>query len=145
MRSETTHWIDVLKRVVTVVKFLCEQILSFRGDNEVFGVLNNGNYLGMLELISQFDLFLKEHILKYGNQGTENPSYLSKTIREELIQLWKKKVVRTIIEEIHIAKYYSLIVHSTPDCSQYIDQLSIIVFRYVYFARLKNDLYILFQ
>ncbi|KAL4113451.1 hypothetical protein QTP88_017068 [Uroleucon formosanum] len=108
----------------------------FLGDNEVFGVPNNGNYLGILELISQFDPFLKEHILKYGNQGTGNPSYLSKTICEELIQLMGKKVLKTIIEEIHIAKYYSLIVDSTPDCS-HIDQLSI-VFRYVYLGEVKE-------
>jgi len=136
MTTETTYWIDVLKRVVAVVKFLCERSLSFRGDNEVFGVPNNGNYLGILELISQFDPFLKEHILKYGNQGTGNPSYLSKTICEELIQLMGKKVLKTIIEEIHIAKYYSLIVDSTPDCS-HIDQLSI-VFRYVYLGEVKE-------
>jgi len=37
-------------------------------------VPNNGNYLGILELIFQFDPFLKEYILKYGNQGTGNPS-----------------------------------------------------------------------
>lgn len=136
MRTETNYWIDVLKRVVAVVKFLCERSLSFRGDNEAFGVSNNGNYLGILELISQFDPFLKEHILKYGNQGTGNPSYLSKTICEELIQLMGKKVLKTIIEEINIAKYYSLIVDSTPDCS-HIDQLSI-VFRYVYLGEVKE-------
>jgi len=67
---------------------------------------NNDNYLGIIELISQFDPFLIEHILKYGSQGTENPSYLSKNIWEELIQLMAKKILKTIIEEIHIAKYY---------------------------------------
>jgi len=41
-----------------------------------------------------------------------------------------KKILKPIIEEIHIAKYYSLIVDSTPDWS-HIDQLSI-VFRNVY-------------
>lgn len=48
---------------------------------------NNGNYLGILELISEFDPFLKEHISKYGKQGKRKPPYLSKTICEELIQL----------------------------------------------------------
>lgn len=45
IKTETTYWIDVLKRVVAVVKFLCERSLSFRGDSEVFGVPNNGNFL----------------------------------------------------------------------------------------------------
>jgi len=63
---------------------LCEQSLNFRGNNEVLGVSNNGNYFGILKLISKFDPFLKERILNYGNQGTGNPFCLSKTICEEL-------------------------------------------------------------
>ena len=36
---------DVLRRTVEVVKFLTERGLSFRGDDEVFGSANNGNYM----------------------------------------------------------------------------------------------------
>ena len=52
-----------------------------------FGSLQNGNYLGLLELVSQFDTFLASHIAKYGNSGKGNPSHLSKTICEELIEI----------------------------------------------------------
>ncbi|KAL4135323.1 hypothetical protein QTP88_006938 [Uroleucon formosanum] len=48
--TETQYWIDVLKRVVAVIKYLSSRGLPFRGDNEVFGVKNNGNFLGLLEL-----------------------------------------------------------------------------------------------
>jgi len=63
---------------VAIINYLFERSLSFRCDNEICGVSNNGNYLGILELISQFDTFLKEKILKYGNQGTGNPLYYQK-------------------------------------------------------------------
>lgn len=82
-----------------------------------------------LELIAQFVPFLAEHITQFGNKGSGTTNYLSKTICEEFIQLMEAKVKNTIIEEIKIAKYYSVIVDSTPDIA-HVDQLSFII-RYV--------------
>lgn len=59
--TECGYWTEVLRRVIAV-KFLSERGLSFRGHSVIFGNYNNGNYLGILELIHQFDPFLKEHI-----------------------------------------------------------------------------------
>ena len=47
---------------------------------------HNGIYLDVLELISQFDPFLRNHIETYGNKGKGRP-YLSSTICEEFIVL----------------------------------------------------------
>ncbi|XP_050065317.1 zinc finger MYM-type protein 1-like [Aphis gossypii] len=58
---------NVLKRVIAVIKFLSSRGLAFRGDSEIFGCPKNGNYLGCLELLSNFDPFLEEHIKKFGN------------------------------------------------------------------------------
>ena len=43
--KEKMYWRAVLKKVVTVVKFLCERSLPLRGKNEVFGFPQNGNFL----------------------------------------------------------------------------------------------------
>lgn len=67
--SEQQYWKEVLRRVVAVVKFLGARGLPFRGDNELLGSPHNGNYLGLLELIAEFDPFLKEHLEKHGNKG----------------------------------------------------------------------------
>ena len=68
-KDEENYWREVLRRVVAVIQFLSERGLAFRGDNEVLGSPHNGNYLGILELLSQFDPFLAKHIKKYGNKG----------------------------------------------------------------------------
>lgn len=78
------YWKAVLHRVVEVIKFLGTKGLSFRGDNEQFNKINNGNFLGTLELLAKFDPFIAQHIEKYGNRGKGTPSYLSSTIYEEL-------------------------------------------------------------
>eukprot|EP00102_Acyrthosiphon_pisum_P013328 XP_008182862.1 PREDICTED: zinc finger MYM-type protein 1-like [Acyrthosiphon pisum] len=78
--AETNYWFEVLKRLVSVITFLSSRGLAFRGKEEKFNSQHNGNYLGLLELISEYDPFLKAHIEQYGNQGKGNPSYLSKTV-----------------------------------------------------------------
>ena len=87
IQDECDHWEHVFRRVIAVIRTLAERGLAFRGTEEKFGSWQSGNFLELLELISQFDPFLAGHILKYGNSGKGNPSYLSKTTCGELIQL----------------------------------------------------------
>ena len=91
-----------------MICLLAERGLAFRGDDETFGSPNNGNFLGLLELIAKFDPFLCTHINQYGNKGSGHPSYLSKTICEEVIQLMAKKVLDKIVKEIKEAGYRSI-------------------------------------
>jgi len=130
--------------VVAVVKALASRGLSFRGHDEKFGSLHNGNHLMSL-LIAEFDPFLAEHISRYGNVGSDQTSYLSSTICEEFIKLMADKVTCVIINEITLAKYFSIIVDSTPDIS-HIAQLTFLSFDM--FRKMvvqKKDLLNLFQ
>ncbi|XP_065651158.1 uncharacterized protein LOC136079351 [Hydra vulgaris] len=128
IKGEFNYWSAILNRIVAVIRFLAGRGLAFRGHNEVIGSSNNGNYLGMLELLTQFDPVLKQHIDTFANKGKGNVNYLSKTICEELIDIMSQKVLTHIITEIKKAKYWGIIVDSTPDIS-HVDQLSVI-FRY---------------
>ena len=59
--EERNYWRQVLERVVADIKFLSARGMPFRGDDEIIGSVHNRNYMGTLELLSQFDPFLKEH------------------------------------------------------------------------------------
>lgn len=72
------NWKNVLRRVVAVVKALTSRGLLLRGHDEHFGSVHNGNFMMVLEVRSQFDPFLEEHIREYGNKGSGSTSYLSK-------------------------------------------------------------------
>ena len=95
----------------------------------MIGSPSNGNFLGTLELLSQFDPFLAAHLEKYGNKGKGSISYLSSTTCDQLIATIGKEVLSTIIEEIKTAKYYPISVNSTP----YINNSDKVccIFRYV--------------
>lgn len=127
--KERQYWRDVLKRIVAVIFFLSERGLAFRGQNETVGSATNGNYLGTLELLAQFDPFLKDHLIRFGNKGKGCTSYLSSTTCDEFIILMGGKLLHMIVNHISQAKYYSLSLDSTPDVSNS-DQMTLII-RYV--------------
>ena len=108
---------------------ICKRGLPLRGKDEVIGSPSNGNYLGVIEVLSKYDSFLAQHITMFVNKGRGHTSYLSSTICEELISLMGSKVLDTVIEELKSAKLYSVSVDSTPDVT-HSDQLTFIV-RYV--------------
>uniref|UniRef100_H3AMG0 HAT C-terminal dimerisation domain-containing protein n=1 Tax=Latimeria chalumnae TaxID=7897 RepID=H3AMG0_LATCH len=117
--TERKYWF------VEVVKFLSERGLAFRGDDELIGSPRNGNFLGTLELLAKFDPFLADHISRFGNRGQRVPSYLSSTVCDELIDVMGAEVLSAVCKEVHIAKYFSISVDSTPDTSR-TDQLTLV-------------------
>ncbi|CAH2285606.1 zinc finger MYM-type 1-like, partial [Pelobates cultripes] len=127
--NQKKYWHKILCRILSVIKLLSSRGLSFRGNNEVIGSVHNGNYLGYLELLAEYDPFLDEHIQKHGNKGRGHISYLSSTICDEFIELIGQQLLQQIVNEMKQAKYYSISLDSTPDIA-HSDQLTII-FRYV--------------
>lgn len=66
----------MLKRVVSTVMFLSQRGLAFLGTVESFGSPNNGNFLGILELLAEYDPFLAQHIEKHGSKKSGHVNYL---------------------------------------------------------------------
>ena len=75
--TEREYWQNILKRIVSSVKFLSVRELALHGDVQEFGCSNNSCYLGCLEFLSQYDKVLEDPIIKYENKGRGNPSYLT--------------------------------------------------------------------
>ena len=59
--SENQYWRHVLQRVVSVIKFLAERELAFRGKNKLLGSPQNGNFLGLIEVLGEYDAFIANH------------------------------------------------------------------------------------
>ncbi|CAG9822955.1 unnamed protein product [Phaedon cochleariae] len=142
IEEEKKYWREVLKRVVATVQMLTARGLAFKGTNQSLGSPENGNFLGCIELIAQFDPFLASHLSEYGNRGKGNVSYLSANICDEFIQLMADEVMNVIIGEIKMAKYFSISVDSTPDISHF-DQLTFII-RYVQLNGIPTERFICF-
>ncbi|XP_050512012.1 zinc finger MYM-type protein 1-like [Diabrotica virgifera virgifera] len=120
------YWMKVLERIISVIKFLATRELAFRGTHERISEKRNGDYLGLLELLSEYDPFLKDHINKRANLGKGKTSYLSKDICNELLNILSNRVIDEIVRQIKANKYCSISVDSTPDITHH-DQLTVIL------------------
>ncbi|XP_029172840.1 zinc finger MYM-type protein 1-like [Nylanderia fulva] len=134
IKVEVKKWQEILTRILDTILFLGERGLALRGKSHLIGKRNNGNFLGILELISHYDPVLHEHLEKVKTSQQQHQRlqchYLSPDIQNEFIDLCARHIVSAILKEREKAKYYSLIVDATPD-SAHVEQTTFIL-RYVH-------------
>ena len=82
-----------------------------------------------LKLLAKYNAVIKEDLSVIQLSSKGMTTCLSSTILNELIELFGKKLKHLILEKIKAAKYFSILLDSTPDVS-HIDQMALIV-RYV--------------
>lgn len=103
IQQEKDKWRDLLKRLLNVTLFLSERGLAFRGTNKKIGDPSNGNFLGILELLANYDAILNEHLNKVRSFQEKSERmqvhYLSHDIQNEFICLCVAQVTRKILGE----------------------------------------------
>ena len=86
LEKQKEHWRKVLFRIVAIVKFLGKHNLAFRGTNSKLYEDSNGIFLGLVEMLAQFDPFIAEHVRRITNEET-HVHYLAPSIQNEMIHL----------------------------------------------------------
>ncbi|XP_065644636.1 zinc finger MYM-type protein 1-like [Hydra vulgaris] len=125
LQKERKFWRAVLERLLDITLFLSARNLGFRGSQEVIGSKNNGNFLGLFELMAKYDSVLDELLRRIQKKET-NEHYLSNDTQNELIELLAKEIEAENLSKVKKAKYFSIILDCTPDVSHK-EQMSIIL------------------
>lgn len=128
IQLEKQRWRDILKRILTCVKFLVSQNLALREHEEHLlkdEDKNVGNFLSVIKLVAQFDPLLEKH-LQHARENPGSVSYLSPEIQNEFIQLLASTVRNQLLSEIRKNKYYGILLDSTADLGQR-EQLSQVI------------------
>ena len=63
IKKDTVHWKQVLVRIIAVVKCLAQYNLAFRGTNKKLYEESNGKFLGVLQMIAEFDPVMQHHFV----------------------------------------------------------------------------------
>ena len=128
LQKEREHWRKVLQRIILIVKYLAEHNIAFRGSNSRLYEDHNGNFLGLVQMLAEFDPVIKEHVDRITNDKIRD-HYLGPSIQNELINLLDTAIRSAIIAKVKEAKYFSVLLDCTPDASHQ-EQMSLII-RYV--------------
>eukprot|EP00112_Aurelia_sp_Birch-Aquarium-sp1_P017519 Seg4069.6 transcript_id=Seg4069.6/GoldUCD/mRNA.D3Y31 product="Zinc finger MYM-type protein 1" protein_id=Seg4069.6/GoldUCD/D3Y31 len=120
----------ILDRLFSTTLFLALQGISFRShrfesQEEMSNTENSGNYLELLQLLAKYDPVLAAHLSSKRSRG----KYTSPQIQNEMINSIATVIRNQIIAEIQNAKFYCIILDTTPDISHK-DQLAFSI-RYV--------------
>ncbi|XP_013793792.1 52 kDa repressor of the inhibitor of the protein kinase-like [Limulus polyphemus] len=128
--SETEKWRNILTRIIDVVIFLSQRGLAFRSSSQRIDDIHNGHFLGIIELLANYDPILAEHVAKVRASQEKGERlqvhYISGSSQVEFISNCTYYVRSHILDEIRAAKYYSVMVDATPD-SSHVEQTTFII------------------
>lgn len=92
IQTETEWWQEVYKYIVAIILYLAEHNIAFRGSSSKVFTKNNGNYLGLIEVIGQFDGVISDHLRRRTSTKSSQVILLGDITQNELICLLGSEV-----------------------------------------------------
>ena len=111
-----------LKTILEVLMYCAVHEIALRGHRESVDSRNKGNFLGLLDMISNHDTAVKNKV----QNGPRNAVYTSHGIQDDLLKLLGNNVVSIICNKVRESGFYSIIVDESRDSSKQ-EQMSFVL------------------
>ena len=98
---------DCLKKILSSIRFLARQGLSFRGDGDE----SDGNYIQILKFRGEDDSRMIEWLKR------KNEKYTCADAQNEMIQIMALSILRDVAKNIRNSVFYSIMADETTDIS----------------------------
>ena len=101
--KERERWRQVILRIYSAFKCCATHNLPLRGSNEKLYQDSNGNFLGLVKMIEEFDVIMQDHVRRIKNREIHY-HYLGHNIQNEMIFILAHSVKIIIIKTIKETK-----------------------------------------
>lgn len=95
---EKQYWKNVLKLILSTICYLAKNGDVFHWTSDVIHTENNGKFLGIIEIVANFDTVIQKHLRRIKNKETHD-HYLCYQIQDGLIELIVQEIRQQFIEK----------------------------------------------
>lgn len=120
---------EILKVIIDVLLYLARQNIAFRGHDESFLSINQGNFLELVKVISQYHPIMQQHLDKIQNKKKNRLTYMSHDTQNCLLKILAEQIRLKILKEVQKAGLFAIIIDTTTDVAK-LEQMCFVV-RYI--------------
>ena len=126
--AEKQKWKAIAERIVEVISYLAKQNLALRGHRGegIFGLsepeetigdnVNVEHFLATIRLLVEYDVLLAE-LVQNAKEKPKSATNFSNRSQSKIIDLLGENIKKKIVSKIKNAKYFTIMLGSTPDIS----------------------------
>ncbi|XP_020266532.1 zinc finger MYM-type protein 1-like [Asparagus officinalis] len=103
--KEKEHLRKLLRRLISIVKYLAKYNLAFRGKNQRIDKENNRNFMGLVQMVAEHDKVMEEHLRCIQNKQIRY-HYLSNVIQNELILMMFSEIRGVTASPVKVNEYF---------------------------------------
>jgi len=91
---------EILKVIIDVLLYLGRQNIAFRGYDESFLSINQGNFLELVKVISQYHPVIQHHLNKIQSKKKNRLTYMSHDTQNCLLKILAEQIRYKILKEV---------------------------------------------
>lgn len=117
---------EILKVIIDVLLYLARQNIAFRGHDESFLSTNQGNFLELVKVISQYHPIIQHHLVKIQNKKKNRLTFMSHDTQNCLLKILAEQIRSKILKEVQQAGLFAIIIDTTTDVEK-LEQMCFVI------------------